>query len=143
MRFWDASAVFPLCATEVRSTELRALAEDDAAIAVWWVTRTECVSALSRRVRDGEMSTVDAQRVQNVLRALARSWSEVEPHEHVRNVAERMLAIHDLRAADALQLAAALEWADGDADGAAMVCLDRRLRAAATREGFLVLPERE
>lgn len=143
MRFWDASAVLPLLVDEARTDELRALAGVDGAIVVWWLTRTECVSALARRVRDGELSVADERSVRTVLRALERSWSEVEPSERLRRAAERLLAVHDLRAADALQLAAAVEWRGGDAEGAALVCLDRRLRSAAHREGFQVLPERE
>lgn len=143
MRFWDASAVVRLCLDEPRTPEIRDIANDDCAMAVWWLTRTECVSALSRRARDGTLTTADERAARAVLRTLERAWSEVQPTEKVRTSAERMLAVHDLRAADALQLAAALDWCDGDTDGAALVCLDRRLRAAAQREGFLVLPERE
>jgi len=40
-------------------------------------------------------------------------WNEVQPTEEVRERAERLLRIHKLRAADALQLAAALVWCDG------------------------------
>jgi hypothetical protein len=53
-----------------------------------------------------------------------------------------VLAAHPLRAADALQLAAALVWTGEAAAGEAFVCLDERLRDAARREGFEVLPER-
>ncbi len=143
MRFWDASAILPLCVDEARTDELHALTDADGAIAVWWLTRTECVSAIARRVREGGLSTADERAVRGVLRTLERSWSEVQPSERVRSVAERLLAVHDLRSADALQLAATLEWCDGRPDGSAFVCLDRRLRAAAHREAFLVLPERE
>jgi predicted nucleic acid-binding protein len=143
VRFWDASAVLPLLVDEARTEELRALAGADGAIVVWWLTRTECVSALARRTRDGELSLADERSVRTVLHALERSWSEVQPSERLRGAAERLLAVHDLRAADALQLAAAVEWCGGDAQGAALVCLDRRLRVAAHREGFRVLPERE
>lgn len=141
MKFWDSSAILPLCVDEARTAELRALADEDGAIAVWWLTRTECISAVSRRVREGGLTPADARAVRDVLRALGQAWSEVQPSDRVRGTAERVLAVHDLRAADALQLAAALDWCDGSTDGASVVCLDRRLRAAAQREGFLVLPE--
>ena len=142
MRFWDTSALLPLCVGESRTAELRALAEADGAMAVWWLTRTECVSAVSRRGREGGLNADGARAVRETLRVLARAWSEVQPSERVRGGAERLLAVHDLRSADALQLAAALDWCDGRTDGAAIVCVDRRLRAAAVREGFLVLPQR-
>jgi predicted nucleic acid-binding protein len=46
---------------------------------------------------------------------------------------------HPLRAADALQLGAALFAADGDPQSLELVTLDRRLADAARREGFPVL----
>jgi hypothetical protein len=58
----------------------------------------------------------------------------------LREAAGRALAVHPLRAADALQLAAALVWSDG-AIGESFVCLDAALRDAARREGFDVRPD--
>lgn len=59
----------------------------------------------------------------------------------VRNQAIRLLGLHPLRAADALQLAAALVWADRRPRGHPFVCLDAGLREAAHAEGFSVLPK--
>ncbi len=143
MKFWDTSALVRLAVNEPLSAQLRELVDSDPLIAVWWVTRTECVSAVTRRIRAGTMSDADARSVRGTLRALADSWSEVQPGERIRSSAERLLALHDLRAADALQLAAALDWCDGTTDGATVVCVDDRLRAAALREGFVVLPDRD
>jgi len=50
-----------------------------------------------------------------------------------------LLARHPLRAADAAQLGAALLVADPDPASLVMVVLDRRLAAAAEREGLVVL----
>jgi predicted nucleic acid-binding protein len=53
----------------------------------------------------------------------------------------RLLRIHALRAADAIQLAAALEWTGPLPDSSAtLVTLDRKLAEAADLEGFTVLP---
>jgi len=57
-----------------------------------------------------------------------------------RDNAARVLFLHLLRAADSLQLVAALVWANQKGMGHEFVCLDRRLRGAALREGFSVLP---
>jgi predicted nucleic acid-binding protein len=65
---------------------------------------------------------------------------EVAPAEHVRTASVRILRVHDLRAADSLQLAAALIWINHDPSGAGFVCLDKRLREAAAKEGFDVHP---
>lgn len=48
--------------------------------------------------------------------------------------------MHALRSADALQLAAALVACDERPRGETFVSLDERLRNAAQREGFTVLP---
>ena len=47
--------------------------------------------------------------------------------------------VHPLRAADSLQLAAALASAEEDPSGVGFVCFDIRLNEAASREGFTVL----
>jgi len=64
----------------------------------------------------------------------------VAPTPRLRRTAGRALAAHPLRAADALQLAAALTWSAEQPGGEGFVCLDDRLRDAAQREGFAVLP---
>ena len=60
--------------------------------------------------------------------------------ERVKASARRLLRLHPLRAADALQLGAALAWADGAPEGLIVHTFDRRLAAAAEREGFRVIP---
>ena len=75
-----------------------------------------------------------------LLRALALSWDEILPSEAVRGIAQRLLRVHALRAADSLQLAAALVAAERDPASLPLVSLDQRLGEAATREGFTVEP---
>ncbi len=60
------------------------------------------------------------------------------PTNALRNAAERMLRVHALRAADALQLAAALTAAADDPATLDFVSLDQRLKDAAAREGFRI-----
>jgi uncharacterized protein len=74
------------------------------------------------------------------LSVLARGWSEVPPSERLREVALRLLRVHDLRAGDALQLAAALVASEERPATLDLVTLDDRLALAASREGFRVLP---
>jgi len=80
------------------------------------------------------------RQAREALTTLAEGWSEIQPPELVRHRAEGLLMIHSLRAADALQLAAALLWAEEATLGAEFVCLDQYLRDAAFKEGFTVLP---
>lgn len=140
MRFWDASAVIPLCVDDPSTARVRRLAHEDPAIAAWWGTVVECCSALSRLRRQGDLTVADLARARHLLDRLAESWSEVTPVPEIRDQAVRLLGLHPLRAADALQLAAALLWADRRPWGYHFVCLDTRLREAARAQGFSVLP---
>lgn len=140
MRFWDSSAIIPLCLKEQLSGTVKSLIKADEDIVVWWITRVECLSALSRRRREGALSTDAELKAKAILSALSAEWSEVQPSELVRLRAERLLAIHSLQSADAFQLAAALIWAQENPQGHEVVCLDQNLREAAHREGFTVLP---
>lgn len=104
---------------------------------VWWSSPVECASALARLVRDGALALEEEERARSALFQLREGWYEVQPTETVRDQALRLLRLHPLRAADALQLAAALEWAGSPPTGA-FVTFDERLREAALREGFEV-----
>jgi hypothetical protein len=112
----------------------------DRRLALWWGTRVEAVSAICRLRRTGEIKEHSASRLLREIERLATAAYEVQPIEAVREMACRMLRVHELRAADAFQIAAALVWADGSPSAVGFVCLDQRLRAAAEREGFDVLP---
>jgi hypothetical protein len=120
---------------------VRRLVEEDSSLVVWWGTRTECLSALARRRREGSLPSATERLARDVLAELSRAWSEILPNEALRSRAERLLAVHPLRAADAFQLASALLWSQGETRDQGLVSFDDRLREAAQREGFLVLPE--
>ena len=140
MRFWDSSAVLPLCLEEPPSGRLRELATEDSHLVAWWGTVVECTSAIARLRREGFLDTAQEQRVAFVLHAVVAEWTEIQPSEELRRSSIRLLRHHPLRAADALQLAAADLWAAGRPEGNAFICIDRRLRDAALLEGFVVLP---
>jgi len=139
-RFWDTSAVIPLVVHELETTRVLALLQNDQSMIVWWGTQLESVSALARGVREGGLTTTDETHARTALGLLIGSWSEIQPTQRVRAIAERLLRAHSLRAADALQLASALVWSDGVPERQEFVCLDVRLREAAHKEGFLVQP---
>lgn len=142
MRFWDASALIPLCLQERQSTALKRLAQEDESLAVWWGSSVECLSAFARLRREAVLSETEEEQARVILRALQGSVTEVEPTPAVREQGGRVLRLHPLRAADALQLAAALVWCQGDPLQHGFVCLDQRLREAARREGFTVFPNK-
>ncbi len=141
MRFWDTSALVPLCVSEPRSKLLREVLSEDGSIAVWWCTPVECASAFARRRRDGELSTAGEVHALAVLNRLEEGWSTVGAVPSVRQRAMRLVRVHPLRAADAFQLAAALLWLEQLPAGREVVSLDQRLREATQREGFAVVPE--
>jgi predicted nucleic acid-binding protein len=139
MRFWDASALLPLLIEEDRTETTKALYDEDPLQAVWCLTEVEVASALARRSREGlPPAGVENARLQ--LKWLADRWAETSSLPLVRARALRVVNTHSLRAADALQLSAALVASDDRPDALAFVCLDDRLRDAARREGFSVLP---
>jgi len=139
VRFWDASAVVPLLVAEPPRDQLLDLLQRDPVMLVWWGTPVECTSAIARREREGALSTRDATRALDRLRALAIAWQEVLPAEQVRAAAQRLLRVHPLRAADSLQLAAAIVAAEHEPHALELVRLDDRLNEAAIREGFRVV----
>ena len=139
MRFWDSSALVPLLAEEATTDAMRKRLREDREVLVWWAAQVECVSALMRRIREGRLVRKDVVRAEQRLQHLTRAWLEVVPTEPVRATAQRLLRVHPLRAADALQLAAAVVAAEHEAASLDLVTLDDRLAEAAEREGFRVL----
>jgi predicted nucleic acid-binding protein len=142
MKFWDASAVVPLLIGEKEHAAARSAFDDDPEITAWWGTTVECVSAISRRARDGSLGAGALSRAFERLDALAAAWHEVEPSPRVRQSATRMLRVHVLPAADAFQLAAALAASEDSPPALPVVTYDDRLGEAAEREGFVVITPR-
>lgn len=140
MRFWDSSALVPLLVHEVSSWKVWELVQQDPEMVLWWATPIECAAALARIDGEDRVWKPVLQQSQRALRSLVANATEVRPTEDVRGFAEHLVSKHPLRAADSLQLGAALFWRQGYPDGASFVALDGRLRLAAALEGFRVLP---
>ena len=136
MRYWDASALVPLIVEEESTLRARAWLTEDSTIVTWAWTRVELAGAVERRARQGELSQAQRRAALSRFDELARAWDEVVDLFAVRAKALALLARHDLRAADAAQLAAALVCAEQDPAGLVFVCLDGRLGTAADREGL-------
>lgn len=139
MKFWDTSAVVPVILAQPEGVELRAILDRDSSMLVWWGTSVECTSAIARREREGHLDIEGAAAALSELRRLESHWHELLPSPTLRRVAERLLRTHPLRAADSLQLAAAIIAAEHEPATLEFVCLDQRLAEAASREGFPVL----
>lgn len=139
MRFWDSSALVPLCVDQPESAPAKSLLDEDFHMAVWWGSLVECWSAFARLRRDGVFQVDGEEQARTVLSRLQAGWLEILPSEDLRAQAGRLLRVHSIRAADALQLAAALAWA-GESRSGEIVTHDRRLREAARLEGLTALP---
>ena len=137
--FWDTSALVPLCCFQPQSAQARQAARTYSRQVVWWGTVIEAVSSLNRLTRDGTLNSKESKQSFARLDYLRDRWNEVQPTEEVRDRAERLLRVHRLRAADALQLAAALVWCRDRPQGRALIGADGNLSEAASAEGFSVI----
>jgi uncharacterized protein len=138
--FWDGSALVPLLLPEGRSEALTKLLASDEEPVLWWGTPLECQSALQRRHRERPLTPTEQTAAAERLRLIVQHADSISPTDDLRRRAARLLAFHPLRAADALQLAAALVWCEEQPHGEGFVSLDERLREAAHREGFTIHP---
>lgn len=139
MRFWDSSALVPLLVEEATSGAVIRTLEADQEVVIWWATGVECVSALTRREREQALSPTAVAEATGRLDRLLAACEEIEPVDAVRRTASRFLRVHALRAADALQLAAAWLASEQQPQTMPFVTLDERLLLAAEREGFPVI----
>jgi hypothetical protein len=139
VKFWDSSALVPLLVHEAATEATQAALRLDSTVIVAWTTAVECASAIARAERDGLIDQSGATTAFARLDELVRIWLEVEPTSDVRDVARRLLRVHRLRAADAIQLASATLAAERRPASLTLVTMDERLEAAALREGFAVV----
>ena len=123
--FWDTSAMVPLCVQQRPSPIVRQLLEQHE-IAVWWATPVEIRSAFERLLRMAGAR----------LEMLRRGWRELQPSEALRVQAETFLMSYLLKAADALQLAAAWIWCGGNPHACVFISGDIQLLDAARQAGF-------
>ena len=139
MNFWDSSAIIALIADEPLAPVARRVLEADERMAAWWGTSVECVAAVARQERDAGIDVDRAAELLRRLDALAAQWYEVSPGRRIKVIARRLLRVHPLKAADALQLAAAVAVAEDEPGLIGFVSFDARLNEAAGREGFTLV----
>jgi predicted nucleic acid-binding protein len=137
--FWDASALVALCCWQPQTKAARQARRLFPQMVVWWATSVECTSAFRRLERAQALTAQATQQALLELDQLRQRWTEVAPVNEVRDTAEQLLGKHDLRAADALQLAAALVWCNAYPKGKTFVGGDAKLLDAAGKEGFNVV----
>jgi len=133
--FWDASALVPLCVRQGITPSVASLYENYRVV-IWWATPVEIASALARLLRNKEISSSEWAKARQVAVALADEWSVIQPSNALRDHATRLVERYDLKAADAMQLAAALDWCDKVPRGEVFLTADQKLREAAVLSGF-------
>jgi len=133
-------AVVPLCCSQPATAQGRRLRRELKRMVVWWGTPLEARSAFARLVREGQLTIDERVTAVRLLAQLRVAWDEILPTEKVRSLAEDLPDAHNIRAADAAQLAAALVWCRERPKQRPLVCFDERLRTAATALGFSVRP---
>ncbi len=133
--FWDTSALVPLCIHQGLTPRAVAL-HKKYGVVVWWATPVEIASALARLLRMNQIDPGDCAEARALAKVLADSWSVVQPSDRLRATATELLDRFDLRAADCLQLAAALQWCEDTPHGRIFLTADKKLGEAALRSGF-------
>ena len=133
--FWDSSAIVRLC-IQSQATPLVHGLVSRYRMAVWWSAPVEIRSAFERLRRTGEITASEHAAALVEAAFFKGGWREMTPHDALRDQAARMLEPFALKAADALQLAAALSWCAGKPQGRAFISGDVQLLRAAEQLGF-------
>ena len=140
MKFWDTSALVPLVVEEPATDALRGVLSQDRDAVVWMLTSVELLSTLARLGRmSEELEDVLPTARAEVMDLFARCATVTHAGE-VRRRAERLVSVHPLTAADAMQLAAALIASGDRPESLDFVTLDKALARCARLEGFRVVP---
>lgn len=143
--FADASAVVKLFAEEAGSPKVWSV---DGPCVVSALTQVEVASALWRKHRAGELSANDARLLVEAYRwgitdgtfSSGIPVAEVSLGADILDAAGRLVAVHRLRAGDAIQLASALAVRAADPRCTSFLVFDHRLAEAAATEAFDVRP---
>jgi Predicted nucleic acid-binding protein, contains PIN domain len=133
--FWDTSALVPLCAGQQITPQAERLYRQFDVV-IWWATPLEIASALARLLRTKHIHSAEFSESHKIAKQISESSFVIQPSDSLLARAMRLVEHHDLAAADALQLSAALEWCGDRPHGRVFLTADRRLREAATLNGF-------
>lgn len=143
--FADASAIVKLFATEPSADLVR---DETGPFAVSALTQVEVASALWRKHREGGMTAQDARVLVDSLQwalvdgrfTFGTAVAEVAMSGGLLATAARLVARHQLRAGDAIQLASALAVRSVDPSCTGFLVFAEHLADAAAAEGFAVVP---
>ena len=83
-----------------------------------------------------QLNFSDWAKAGKIAKALANNWGVIRQSEALRAKATELVVRYDLRAADALQLAAALAWCEDLPQDRVFLTADQKLQEAASQSGF-------
>jgi predicted nucleic acid-binding protein len=135
--YWDTSALLALIFEEPRSEDVRRLALKKGALPGYtsFFSFIEMESAYSRRLSEGALKSSQLPELRLKAQQLESSLGLLWADEEALRDARHLVLEQGLRPGDALQLASARLLLQGD--GAAFVCLDRKLNQAAQSVGLV------
>jgi predicted nucleic acid-binding protein len=135
--YWDSSALIPLCVPQPQSIRAVGLYESYNVVTLW-VTKVEMISGLTRLERMGQISHDQFLLGKQLAWEIEQDWIPVGSSASTAPLACALLEAHPLRAADALQVAAALDACNHKPLGYVFVTADQRQAEAARKSGFSV-----
>jgi uncharacterized protein len=139
VRFWDTSALVPLVFDEPATEGARQLLSRDPDVAIWSLSSVELLSAVGRvgRRAVGLADLVPSLRAASL--DLVGRCAVVTDVDGARRRAERLVGVHPIAAADAMQIGAALVVCGDRPERLEFVTLDAQLARCAQLEGFRVM----
>ena len=142
--FVDSSALVKLYVPEFQHDFVRSINEP---IYISTIAQVEVPAAMWRKHRLGEIQAADAALLCADFAADVDGEGESGPRfsvvalvDEIVSTAARLVAIHAIRAYDAVQLATAIVVRTIAVDAIGFVTFDRNLHSAAASEGFTSLP---
>lgn len=136
--YMDSSSVVKLFVLEKDSDDVRLWAASASSLVTSRVALVETASALARLGREKVLGSSAAV---SLVEELLRQWAEFTAMDVNEHRAVGLAVKHGLRGFDAIHLAAVLDLRDSALPGAEVrfSSFDRRLNAAATAEGLVIL----
>jgi uncharacterized protein len=140
IHYYDASALVKRYVQEPGSERVASLLLEGIAATARY-THLEILSALARRLRQGDLAVADHRYIETNLRRDFEKLVAVELTAEVIREAERLLAGHALRAGDAVQLASCIVLQARTEVPVTFVAFDERCNHAARAEGLHLFVE--
>ena len=142
--YLDTSALLKRYVAEAESEDVIAKMDEAIAIATSLITRTEVAAALSKARRETRIDADEGRRAEHEFLEDWADFGRVPVTEELADSAAQLSWTRELRAYDAVQLAAALKCQSILArygQETVFACFDKELRRAAGTEGLETWPD--